>query len=505
MQDSNLHEPTIHGGNFPRLQMWRELSIQAQIIMELCWIVPWFRSLTKGTNNAETWRVFITFLVFLELVFWLSRILNFLNIRIFLRRAILSLILLILCLIGLRYLLYFSETMTIVNLIERPIRAFSDLITIIPDEFVIIVSILFLGFRGISIAAQKVSPTDMLWRFQLGIAMYILYILLNTLITGEIPGNPLFLFIFSGLFAIGAARMAVLERLRGGKYLPFDRKWGFGLLISTVIFVGIAYSIAQITNQPIFPMIIQFFGVIAGFILAVLMILLMPVFLLIISGINWVITYIQQTSILPEFTRNIQNAVNELSNLMGKLLLIAQNYIPDISAAKPFILWGGIFLIVGLGFLIVGLRWLVNNYTSFNSEEIESIFEGGNIFDFFRYLISQNIASLGRKIDLRMKAMQYDKRKVAIRIRQIYQELIELCESIGIYRNESQTPLEFLTVLEGIFPDNTDAVNRITQAYIKVRYGELPESRHEIVEIEECWNQLQSKGKILQQNKKGKG
>ena len=56
------------------------------------------------------------------------------------------------------------------------------------------------------------------------------------------------------------------------------------------------------------------------------------------------------------------------------------------------------------------------------------------------------------------------------------------------------TPLEFVPQMEHLFPDcNSELVN-ITNAYLKVRYGELPETQHEVQAVLIAWNKVKKTG-----------
>jgi hypothetical protein len=72
---------------------------------------------------------------------------------------------------------------------------------------------------------------------------------------------------------------------------------------------------------------------------------------------------------------------------------------------------------------------------------------------------------------------------------------LELAEELGCSRQEAQTPLEFLPVLERSLPGVADELAHITNAYVKVRYGQLPEDNQELVSIEGAWNKVGEAGK----------
>ncbi|MEJ2750402.1 MAG: DUF4129 domain-containing protein, partial [Anaerolineae bacterium] len=80
--------------------------------------------------------------------------------------------------------------------------------------------------------------------------------------------------------------------------------------------------------------------------------------------------------------------------------------------------------------------------------------------------------------------------RTAASIRRIYQQMLETASDVGYPRGESETPFEFLPTLAEIWPDNTADSRLITQAFVRVRYGELPETKEELAAIDTAWQRL---------------
>ncbi len=76
-------------------------------------------------------------------------------------------------------------------------------------------------------------------------------------------------------------------------------------------------------------------------------------------------------------------------------------------------------------------------------------------------------------------------------IRRIYQDMSKAATGAGFPRGESETPYEYLTSLAEVWPENTSDSQLITQAYVKIRYGELPETEEEFNRIKEAWQRLE--------------
>ncbi|MBX3055780.1 MAG: DUF4129 domain-containing protein [Anaerolineae bacterium] len=79
----------------------------------------------------------------------------------------------------------------------------------------------------------------------------------------------------------------------------------------------------------------------------------------------------------------------------------------------------------------------------------------------------------------------------AVSIRRIYRQMMELAEAHGYPKLETETPYEYLATLSQAWPQNRPEARLITDAYIKVRYGELPETEAELEAIRQAWRQLQ--------------
>ena len=80
----------------------------------------------------------------------------------------------------------------------------------------------------------------------------------------------------------------------------------------------------------------------------------------------------------------------------------------------------------------------------------------------------------------------------AVSIRKIYANMTRLAEKQGFPRQPAQTPYEYLPALALAFPDRQAEATAITEAYVNVHYGEVPENLRELQRIRECWQQIHS-------------
>jgi hypothetical protein len=80
--------------------------------------------------------------------------------------------------------------------------------------------------------------------------------------------------------------------------------------------------------------------------------------------------------------------------------------------------------------------------------------------------------------------------RTAASIRRIYRQMCQTAASSGYPRLEAETPYEYLSALASVWPDHTDEIRLITEAFVRVRYGEIPESETELDEIRQAWARL---------------
>ena len=80
--------------------------------------------------------------------------------------------------------------------------------------------------------------------------------------------------------------------------------------------------------------------------------------------------------------------------------------------------------------------------------------------------------------------------RAAVTIRRIYAALLVLAGQQHLSRSPSQTPTEFLQPLTATWPDLGRQFELITNAYINVHYGQLPEGKAGLTSVQEAWQEV---------------
>jgi hypothetical protein len=219
----------------------------------------------------------------------------------------------------------------------------------------------------------------------------------------------------------------------------------------------------------------------------------------ILSPVIFIMQYIfSNASGVSNFAQGLTQSLVEIrsafSEVAGRVFSFLDRagvfgWIPKI---KPILLWSIVF---AAGFLIlVGIsRWLLKESQE-RVEERESLIANSGWLALLLQALQNRLQKVTDGLAGASRLRRRQRLLAAARIRRIYAELMELSEDLGKPRNPARTPLEFLPALNELFPTFEAELAKITQAYLQVRYGELPETRQEVEDVEKAWARLHAQG-----------
>lgn len=469
------------------------MAVVGIMIMELSIIIPWFRSLTPETLAVSPSQAMLILGAVLACAYIIARSMDYLLLKISLQRGLFLVYIILSILFGLRHLLYKTERVGILELISRPMQAFTDWKTLIPPELIIVLTILLTIWRGISLSQKYIEPASVKRNFLIGVMAMILYAFINTAVTGETPGVFMYIFLSSGLFAMAGARIYSISYLRGSIKNPFDLKWFLGLSLMIVSLIGLSTLSVWLLSKRL-AIIQGIGGVILGFFALVLLGISSPLFFLAQRVVEYSPGLADSVGNLLESLRVFREVVYSLSQriLTSEQLAV---FFSLISVIKPILLWifvGAMLIVV----LAVIRRWrFIERETSAVMSQSSSL--QVDILGLIRTLLDTSLQKFrdGLSSDPRIRSGRMW--LAAARIRRIYARLMNLAADLGTPRHKSQTPLEYLPALISLLPEHRDNLTRITEAYLKVRYGELAETEEEVQSIEAAWHEVEAAGQSM--------
>jgi hypothetical protein len=473
---------------------WTVLAFISALCMELCWVALWVSLMVRTQVQIPFWRAFAGLAVICLTSYLVDQRMVRQNIRLRYRRIVLAGILIASTFAGLALFLDPREVLGLRAVAERVRGSFLKETDLLPVEFVIMVASLLLSWRGLILANRQLDAQSVIAGFRTGVIMLFLYGLIYRV--KETPLSLVFyLFLFSGLLAMSTTRLGMQSRLRGGKAIQFNRKWLAGLLFSIVTVVIFSYLIAQ---WLILGGIDRLHSLVTT-IMSVLVWLASPL----VWIVNWLIAKVNQwvqlsllLKALAELARRIQLYFNQLMETLRSWFAYLEDLFnwlerPTFTIPRSAVLWGTLLFLAIIVLLTIGRRRLRNGG---ESEEDQTSEEEADLFDLLRAGVLRALAQLRQGIEDIVGLRQLRGVLAAARIRRIYASLLKLSARMDTPRPKSSTPLEFLTKLERLFPSRTVELDMITQAYVRVRYGEIPESGAVVEAVERAWKDVSKEG-----------
>jgi hypothetical protein len=474
----------------PRLNPWEELAYFSMFIMELSWIISGYLLLAAPSGIADVWISVLALGGILAVVLLVLRLFEALDIKKSFRRWAFALLILLSLLAGLKLLVYFHEKMTLDLIFRSALDTLNTSDPRLPSLFPAILLIIVTAYRGTVLAGEEAVPSAVAHSLCLGLVLLGFQGLYAAITVKTIPGalGFLLIFLFAGLLGMTSARIFIGAQLRGGQRLPFERQRVIGLIIAILGLVLLAGLAALLVSSSwglrLFIYLVGLGGLLLQWLIIAIGILLSPIYIVILWVVQWIIDWL-----IPLF-KNISPNTQQ-NDLLSKLQEFASQQ-PVLAVDYTLLnrlLFGGLILAAVVVVTLL-IRFRSNRGKPVELGETESLLSQADLLKQVRQSARNMLNELAQKMGFRQAA----RRLAAQRIRAIYIDLLDLAERLKYPRRLQQTPLEYLPELQNVFPGSRQELALITQAYLRVRYGELPETLAEVSSIENAWRQVQSEG-----------
>ena len=469
---------------------WQEAALIGLMLMELSWITPWYRSITWVTAATSPMRTFLVLAGALWGSSLVTRLANALRLKQGFQRGLIFGFLIGYVWLATSLLVEPGNSNSLGALIKEPTYPMNQLDALVAGDLLVVVTIVLVAWRGMVLGSEYAGPISVYQSIRLGMLALAVY---SLAVASAIDANAtgfVVLFLASGLFAMVTARIGVLSRLRGGVHHTFDRGWFLSILAAITAVLAAALAFAWIMLGQM-ERLLKAMRVI--FVAMVAMIAAPIVFLL--ALINPQMPRIQIVIPTPTPVEDILNTLEE--GKVDQIELWRDNKL--ISDLMPYIhvliAWGiiiGVLFVLARQFKSWSLMGAADDHT-----ERQSLLDAGGLRKLLAAALLNAARNMGKDLAALGKLRPRERRLAAERVRQIYVLLMELAAELGDPRPEAETPLEFLPELSGLFPANGHDLSLLTQAYVRVRYGQFPETQEELREVESAWSRLKAAGEEL--------
>ena len=473
MADARL-DPLIRPPE-PRLRIWTEAALLLQAGMESTWIALWYAAMFERQVRVPWWTIWLVQWGIVSFSFGLARFLEAAHMRMRLRRAVFLVWIVLSTLLSLKLIVFLDLRTDLLYLLLAPVRSLTGAdASLLPFLHILFIPLLIL--RGVMLASNLPDTRSALLGFQTGLVALLLHGLLYLPTHPRLSSTGLFLYLFFGLLTMSAVRIAGVTNFRGGKLARLNRTWIAGLLAGALAVVAAGLLLGRISAGTLGELVAVVFLALAGLIGVIVVLLLFPLLTLLIDGIMRALEQLA-SRFNGDFLDNLQES---LAGLQGIAAQFVERILPTLHLMRILIP-----LAVLAGIVAAVLLWLKLSelYLHAQPEEDASGLPPGSLLGMLRRL-ARGLRGQGRRPIHPARLIG------AARIRRVYAGLMALCARKGTPRKAWLTPLEFLPRAEELFPGRELELEQITRAYIKVRYGELPESREEVEQVLEAWKKL---------------
>jgi hypothetical protein len=454
------------------LKWWPQMAVFLLVIVELCWILPWFRMVMQVTSAAPLWESALVLGGIMLAAYGLGYALEALRLIKNIQLA------------GFGILLAGSLLLAEKLLLQKPaFDAVDGLAKLDPGAVLVLFFVIWMWWRGLTLSQDILRPSTAWRRFELGLLFFMAYLFIASQVSFYRPGFGVFvLFLFSGLLAVVFARVSYVGINKGSSKNPFDLRWlgsVFGILGATVTLAALVGSL--LTGQ--YSLLLDFLAAAIKFLIAV------TVFVL---GIPGLLVSFLITPIIP-WLRGIVPAVNiasTLKTMSERFKLSDTESLPPLSVSfQTICFWVLVLLLVVV--LIVRIRKTLATRRYTTTHEPEDLLKRGEARQIIRKALQDALNGLAGRLRPARRLI------AAARVRRIYTQLMDLSDELNCPRLASTTPYEFLPELGELFTTQTEDLRLITEAYVRVRYGEIPESKAEIELVESAWQRVLEEGQRL--------
>lgn len=461
-----------------RLILWPEITALLLVVMETSWLLPWYRGVIEISYVATQLRAGLVLGGMMLAAYVLTRLFDLLRLIRNVQQVLLVVVFVVNVSLSARLLLNPADPSLLRGLIELD-----------PGAVLVVIVCLWMWWRGIGLARTMIGPVVVWGRFWFGLIMLVIYMLIIDRVTHASPGFlPFFWFLLSGLLALVIGRVAFISLFHGSYKNPLGRSWLATITAAVTGFVGLAMLLASLLTGQFRPLLEQLTVALRWMLVVVLFVasipwLILSVFLFPLLGL--IRDALPAPSATPTPTPqvpypDISPSLQPVLPPQGQSFILPQTIV-------TLIFWSIVLLLVLVYFAKARRENLRIRYKSF--EDPELLLDRDALLRQMRNSLRQQARQMFDGLNNRLRGRRH---YAAQLVRQIYAQLLELAQEIDQPRPSSSTPLEFLPVLELAMPGLGSELELITRAYVRVRYGEIPETPAELEALRSAWQQIEA-------------
>ncbi len=471
-----------------RVNWRRELLYLGLAAMECCWLYPW-QTLFLGYRGQALRIPMVGLLAILMLALYLTRLFNQSSVSLAMQRAVTLAFALSSTVLLLKLRAYANYAVTDLSWLARFVRELANILQRVPVSLVIFLIGLYLWWRGIEIAQKSLSLESVGFSFRLGIIAFLwLYLARVLFFTAEALPYA-FLYFLVGLITVGLARVEDVSQSRAGIRSPFNGAWlailgGSALVVSALSLIAVNLfsfrNIAAVLNasRPLAQWIAWVTRPLQALVAWLLQLML--------------------RFFIGAFSRFLGSNEAPESSTWGELDELLREW-QQRPAQSPPLIWtiiqwtaiglGLLLLLALLAFSIGRVRLALQES---RSAEHESVWDADSAARDIRDTVGGRWRRWREELLARLARLRGEEYSLAS-IRKTYASLARLAAASGYPRHDAETPYEYVSALQRAFPASEAEIQLITNAYVRVHYGERSFSPEYVQQVRDAWLEIRER------------
>lgn len=478
-----LHDPTLP---YTRLQVRQEVTHALVAMMEALWIAPWFAVLLVGARQMPPYGLLAYVIVNILAALWIVRLLDAWGMYESLRQLVFMLVLALIILGSIGVLFPPEAAPPVVQSIGdnvTPVQPVS-----LPPLLPVLGLLSLVWWRGLRLAIVSLTPTRVAFGMRLGILFYFAAAVFpnaQDVVLASLPP-----FFFCGLLAVSLSRATVLREFYGHD-TTFGARWGMFMALAAVATTLAGFTLAALlagVDPGVFAQVIQ--PILAALVFFFTLILT-PLFLVIQAIAEALIAGLAQ---MPVVENLIQTPSTEIPQGDPQQIGEVAEFFQQLQ--QFFQRFGGLQTCIGVFFVLIVVAVIVlslrrRQRAALPTDEVREDLEGDTLVG-LRQLFRRGWDALNSALNAVGQFGLGRDLFAAWTIRRIYAQMARLAQQEGYPRAPSETPYEYQGTLQNAFPNVRGEIALITEAYVCVHYGELPESDEALQRVIEAWQTLKT-------------
>ncbi len=473
-----LHDPALP---FARLDPRREVTHLLAALMEAMWIAPWFAIALPAARMLPATDLLTVVALNLVAALLLVRLLDARGVYEHLRQFVFIIALFFAYLWALGVVFPPQAAPPVIEAISDNISAIERIT--FPPLIPVVALVSLVWWRGLRLALITPTPLRIAFGMRLGILSFFVAAIAPQARAVALTALPPFFFF--GLLGVSFARALALREL-GSQSSSFGPRWAGFMVLTAGGITALGLLIAGIIgglDPDTFADIIQ--PIVTGFVFLVAF-LMTPIFFVVGKLVEAIVTALQESGaldeiVMPEVTEPLGQGDPIQTSQLEETFRRFVSLLDQIGGVQMCVSVLVVLIVVALIVLTIRRQQRATQSDPEEREDLDGDALAG-LRDMFRWgrdafnsaLHTINRFGVGRDLF------------AALTVRRIYAQMVKTATEEGYPRAVSQTPYEYRDTLAEAFPAGQEAAGIITEAYVRVHYGEVPENSEALNAVSEA-------------------